>query len=106
VTRIVFVTPAGERQAVEAVVGQTVMETAVRHGVAGIDADCGGACACATCHVHIDAGWRAACGEPSSMERSMLDFAVGVDACSRLACQIRVDAAMDGLVVTVAQEQG
>ena len=59
----------------DAPVGQTVMEAAVKHAVPGIDADCGGACACATCHVYVDPEWLAKTGDRNSMEESMLDFA-------------------------------
>ena len=83
--KITFVLPDAPRREVTAKVGATVMETAIEHGIAGIEAECGGACACATCHVYIDAAWSEATGTPSEMEEDMLDFAYDVRATSRLA---------------------
>ncbi|MDB5439408.1 MAG: 2Fe-2S ferredoxin, partial [Caulobacteraceae bacterium] len=82
-----------------------VMEGAIRNNVPGIDADCGGACACATCHVYVDEAWRAATGTASVMEESMLDFAQDQRPESRLSCQIRVTPALDGLVVRLPESQ-
>ena len=73
------------------------METAIRHKVPEIVAECGGACACATCHVYIDEAWMAKVGKPSGMEEDMLDFAYDVKPTSRLSCQIKVTSALDGL---------
>ena len=86
--------------------GATVMESAVRNGVPGIVAECGGACACATCHVYVDEAWMEKVGEPEPMEEDMLDFAADVRANSRLSCQITMTAAFDGLTVRVPDEQG
>ncbi len=85
--------------------GVSLMEAAVANGVPGIDGDCGGNCACATCHVHIDARWLAAAGAKSEMEAAMLDFAEGVTADSRLACQIMASATLDGMVVRTPLSQ-
>jgi 2Fe-2S ferredoxin len=85
--------------------GLSVMEAAVKNNVPGIDADCGGACACATCHVYVDEAWQGATGEASAMEESMLDFADEVKPNSRLSCQIRVTDALDGLVVRLPEAQ-
>jgi 2Fe-2S ferredoxin len=85
--------------------GLSVMEGAVKNNVPGIDADCGGACACATCHVYVDEAWQGATGEASAMEESMLDFADEVKPNSRLSCQIRVTDALDGLVVRLPEAQ-
>jgi 2Fe-2S ferredoxin len=103
--KITFIDHNGTARAVEGEIGATVMETAIRHGVPGIDAECGGACACATCHVYVDDAWREAAGAPSSMEEDMLDFAFDVRPNSRLSCQIRVKAELDGLVVTTPERQ-
>ncbi|MCK0196871.1 2Fe-2S iron-sulfur cluster-binding protein [Ancylobacter sp. 6x-1] len=103
---ITFIDAAGTSRTVEAQIGQTVMEAAIRNGVPGIDAECGGACACATCHVYVDEGWQGAAGEPSSMEEDMLDFASDVKPNSRLSCQIKITAALDGLVVHTPAQQG
>ncbi len=85
--------------------GLSVMEGAVRNNIPGIDADCGGACACATCHVYVDEAWVEQTGERSAMEESMLDFAENVAENSRLSCQIRVTDALDGLVVRMPEDQ-
>jgi 2Fe-2S ferredoxin len=82
------------------------METAIRNGVPGIDAECGGACSCATCHVYVDEEWMDAVGQPQSMEEDMLDFAFDVRPNSRLSCQIRVKPELDGLVVETPKRQG
>ncbi len=74
--KITFIQPDGEAQTVEIPVGWSVMEGAVRANVAGIDADCGGACACATCHVQVEPQWAAKLPPKSEMEETMLDFAI------------------------------
>jgi 2Fe-2S ferredoxin len=104
--KITFIDAQGTARTVEGEVGATVMETAIRNSVPGIDAECGGACACATCHVYVDEAWREATGEPEPMEEDMLDFAFDVRPTSRLSCQIRVKESLDGLVVTTPAKQG
>ena len=81
------------------------MEGAVKNGVPGIDADCGGACACATCHIYVEPEWLARLGPRSAMEASMLEFAEDVRPESRLACQIKVTADLEGLVLRMPQSQ-
>lgn len=103
--KITFIGADGTRYEVEAENGSTVMENAVRNGVPGIEAECGGACACATCHVYVAEEWRPATGEAEPMEQDMLDFAYDLRPGSRLSCQIRVTDALDGLVVTVPERQ-
>ena len=95
--KITFIDTAGTARTVEGEVGSTVMETAIKNGVPGIEAECGGACACSTCHVYIDDAWREKVGEPSPMEEDMLDFAYEVKPSSRLSCQIKVSEELDGL---------
>ncbi|MBX3578117.1 MAG: (2Fe-2S)-binding protein [Rhizobiaceae bacterium] len=104
--KITYIANDGARFEVEAENGSTVMENAIRNAVPGIEAECGGACACATCHVYVDEAWTAAVGEPESMEEDMLDFAFDVRPNSRLSCQIKVRDDLDGLVVTVPERQG
>jgi 2Fe-2S ferredoxin len=104
--KITFVTPNGTPHTVEAEVGSTVMEGAIKNGVPGIEAECGGACACATCHVYVDEAWLERTGEPVAMEQDMLDFAFDVRTNSRLSCQIKVTEELDGLVVTIPEQQG
>jgi len=95
----------GNRRAAEAEIGASLMEVAVKNGVAGIDAECGGACTCATCHVYVDDAWVETVGAASSMEQDTLDFAFDVRPNSRLACQIKVRPELDGVLVTVAQRE-
>jgi 2Fe-2S ferredoxin len=83
----------------------SVMEVAVQNQVEGIDADCGGACACATCHVYVAEPWMEVVGDRNQMENDMLEFAVDVRGNSRLACQVRVSEELHGLVVTVPEKQ-
>ena len=103
--KITFIQPDGSQQVVEAEPGMTVMEAARKHLVPGIEAECGGACACATCHVYVEEGWREKTGGPSEMEEDMLDFAFDVREGSRLSCQIKVSEALDGLVVHIPEKQ-
>ncbi len=103
--KITFIQPDGTSQVVEADASLTVMEAAKKNLVAGIEAECGGACACATCHVYVDDAWRAKVGKPSAMEEDMLDFAFDVREESRLSCQIKVADALDGLVLRVPAKQ-
>ena len=103
--KITYIQFDGTETAVEVKPGLSVMEGAIKNNIPGIDADCGGACACATCHVYVDEAWREKTGEPSAMEESMLDFADEVQPNSRLSCQIRVTDALDGLVVRLPENQ-
>src|ERR1700739_1516141 len=103
--KITFIDASGASHVVDAEVGATVMETAIKNGVPGIEAECGGACACSTCHVYIDAEGREKVGEPSPMEEDMLDFAFEVKPNSRLSCQIKVRDDLDGLVVSTPSRQ-
>lgn len=103
--KITYFEHNGTRHEVTAEPGMTVMEAAVKNQVPGIEAECGGACACATCHVYVDEAWVEKTGKPQSMEEDMLDFAFDVRPTSRLSCQIRVTEALDGLVVNVPEKQ-
>ena len=105
-TKVTFIDASGVSRQVEAQIGSTVMETALRNSVPGIEAECGGACACATCHVYVSADWTEIVGKPSQMEEDMLDFAFEVRPNSRLSCQIKVTEALDGLTVTTPPKQG
>jgi ferredoxin, 2Fe-2S len=104
--QISFIDSNGQTRTVEGENGATVMETAVRNGVPEIEAECGGACACATCHVYVDPAWTEKVGKPQPMEEDMLDFAWEVQPNSRLSCQIKVRDDLDGLVVRTPAQQG
>ncbi len=104
--RITFITADDTVYPTDAEDGSTVMENAIRNQVPGIEAECGGACACATCHVYVDEAWTDIVGPPSPMEEDMLDFGFDVRPNSRLSCQIRVRGELDGLTVRVPARQG
>jgi 2Fe-2S ferredoxin len=97
--------PDGTSRTIDAEIGATVMETAIKNDVPGIEAECGGACACATCHVYVDEAWREITGGPSPMEEDMLDFGYDVRENSRLSCQIKVSEELDGLIVRTPERQ-
>ncbi|MGZ6017319.1 MAG: 2Fe-2S ferredoxin [Phenylobacterium sp.] len=102
---ITYIEHTGVEHRVTLKPGVNLMQGAVANNVPGIDADCGGACACATCHIFIDPDWAGRMGERNATEAAMLDFAEGVQETSRLACQIRVEEAHDGLVVRLPEAQ-
>jgi len=103
--RITYIQHDGTKHTVEAEPGMTVMEAAVKNSIPGIAAECGGACACATCHVYVDEAWHEATGSPAQIEEDMLDFAFDVRSESRLSCQIKVTDALDGLLVRIPEKQ-
>jgi len=101
--KITYVTTDGERHEFEVENGYSVMEGAINNDIDGIVAECGGACACATCHAYIDEKWLDKLPEMDDMEDSMLDAAFERKANSRLSCQIEVSDELDGLVVYVGE---
>jgi 2Fe-2S ferredoxin len=103
--RIVFTLPGGGRREISAPLGITLMEAARQHGVQGVVAQCGGACACATCHVYVDPAWLAKLEPREDMEEGMLESAWEPRDNSRLSCQIHITADLDGLQVTVPERQ-
>jgi len=103
--KITYIEHNGKEHVIDVASGMSVMEGAVKHAIPGIDADCGGACACATCHVYVEQGWVDKTGKQSGMEESMLDFANDVQPNSRLSCQIKVTPELDGLVVRMPKSQ-
>ena len=102
---VMFLLPDGTRRKIAAPAGITLMEAARQNRVPGIVAQCGGACACATCHVYVDASWVAALQAPEDMEEGMLASAWEPRFNSRLSCQLQLSAALDGLEVTVPARQ-
>ena len=95
----------GTRKSLEGSVGTPVMSLAKRNGIEGILAECGGACCCATCHVHVDPDWISRLPAMDDDEKDMLEFADEVDEFSRLSCQIKISEDLDGLVVNVPESQ-
>ena len=103
--KITYVEHNGTEHLVEMAEGLSVMQGAVHNNVPGIDADCGGECACATCHVYVDPSWLAIVGSRNPVENGMLAFASAAKPNSRLACQIKMTARLDGLVVRLPDGQ-
>jgi ferredoxin, 2Fe-2S len=103
--KVTIIEHDGIQRTVEAHPGASIMEIAVNNGVPGIDAECGGACACATCHIYVDAAWLKKLPAPSDSEEAMLGFAAHRQTNSRLSCQIRLDQEHDGIVVTTPEFQ-
>lgn len=102
--KVTYISHKGDRLTVDINEGFSVMEGAVSNGVDNIEAVCGGACACATCHVYVEGGWLEKLDPKSEEEAAMLDFASGVQPNSRLSCQIIVSTGLDGLVVSVPDQ--
>lgn len=102
--KITYIDAQGTSRTVEGEAGSTVMEVAVRNGVPGIEAECGGACACATCHVYVAQDWVEKLHPPLEDELDRLDEAYDVRPNSRLACQILFSPELDGLTVVLAPE--
>ena len=96
----------GDEHTLEARVGHTLMEVAVDNNIVGMVAECGGACACATCHTYVASAWLDKLPAVDDMEDAMLEAALDRQANSRLSCQIEITEALDGLEVTVADNEG
>ncbi|HYP57318.1 MAG TPA: 2Fe-2S iron-sulfur cluster-binding protein [Beijerinckia sp.] len=104
--KITYVDSFGEARTIEAEEGTTVMENAIRNAIPEIVAECGGGCACATCHVYVDEPFYDLTGKPSDKEEDMLDFAYQVQPNSRLSCQIKVRPELEGMIVRTPDRQG
>ncbi|AIO74845.1 MULTISPECIES: 2Fe-2S iron-sulfur cluster-binding protein [Pseudomonadota] len=104
-TTLYFQTAEGETIELQAKDGASVMEAAVAANVPGIDAECGGACACATCHVYVDEAWTERLPAKTELEIKMLDFAVMVKPTSRLSCRLIVGPEIDGLSMSIPESQ-
>jgi 2Fe-2S ferredoxin len=103
--KITFISFNGESRTVEVAPGTSLMRAATDNRVDGIDGDCGGNCACATCHVYVDPGWVDRVGARTPCEVDMLNLVAELRETSRLACQIEVDASLDGLIVATPESQ-
>jgi 2Fe-2S ferredoxin len=103
--KITYVEYTGTEREIELQSGFSVMQGAIDNSIFGIDADCGGACACATCHVYVDPRWLEKVGPQGSQEAALLDFAALAQPNSRLACQIKMEDQLDGLVVRLPEAQ-
>mgnify|MGYP002652019777 FL=1 len=101
--KVTFVLTDQTSRSVEAETGWKLMEVAVNNAIPGIDGDCGGSAACATCHVFVPPEWASVTGDRTDMEQAMLDSTYGVQENSRLSCQIEVSEEMDGLSVEIAE---
>ncbi|MDE2463766.1 MAG: 2Fe-2S iron-sulfur cluster binding domain-containing protein [Alphaproteobacteria bacterium] len=103
--KIKYIEHNGKEHIVDVPLGWSVMEGAVKNMIPGIDADCGGACACATCHVYVDPAWTEKLPPKEDMEETMLDFAQDLEPNSRLSCQIKVTAELEGFTVRMPKSQ-
>jgi ferredoxin, 2Fe-2S len=103
--KLTYIEFDGTVHGAEVPAGLSVMEGAVRNGIPGIDADCGGACSCGTCHVRVDPAWIGRVGPPGPDEAEMLELAIEPGPASRLSCQIRARPELDGLVVHMPRSQ-
>jgi 2Fe-2S ferredoxin len=102
---VVFVDPSGTTYSVDAPVNRNLMQVALDHGVPGILGDCGGSCSCATCHGYVAEPWASRLPAPSESEVFMLEGVSQRRATSRLCCQLRLSAELDGIVVELPDEQ-
>ncbi|MCE0777578.1 2Fe-2S iron-sulfur cluster-binding protein [Pseudomonas sp. NMI542_15] len=105
-TKITFIQPDGIEKQVDAADGHSLMDAAIRNGVKGMEAECGGACSCATCHCYIEEPWFEKVGPAEGDEEGMLEFAFEAKGNSRLGCQVKVSSNLDGLVVRLPTSQG
>ena len=103
--KVTYIETGGAEHQVDVANGRSVMEGAKRYTIPGIEGDCGGACACATCHVYVEDGWFERLPQAEELEQQMLDFAFDVQPNSRLSCQIKVDDSLDGPVVRIPPRQ-
>ena len=104
-SKIKFIEFSGNEHSVEGIIGESLMEIALSNDVPGIEADCGGSCACGTCHVYIESDWFYKLEEKTDMENSMLEFTDNVNENSRLSCQIEFKDELDGLEVRLPESQ-
>lgn len=104
-TKVTFIEHDGTEHTIDAADGLTLMEAATKNMVPGIDADCGGACACATCMVYVPGDWMGKLGDKDPMEDTMLDFCEYVEDNSRLSCQVKISPALEGIRVTMPESQ-
>ena len=102
---VIYVEHDGTSHHVDVALGENLMQAAVNSMIPGIEGDCGGLCACGTCHVYVPENWAAHCGTPDELEENILEFAYGVDDRSRLSCQIEMSEALDGLELHLPPRQ-
>lgn len=103
--KIIYIDHQGKDHVVEAKIGQSVMEAAVKNGVIGIVGECGGNCACGTCRVYVGKEWRPITGEQTESEHGMIEFWGETNSATRLSCQIKVSDKLDGLIVHMPKSQ-
>ena len=103
--KVTYIEHNGKEHTIDVADGLSLMEGAIKNMIPGIDADCGGACACATCQVYVDPEWTGKLPKKTDMEETMLDFAPAVRPNSRLSCQLRMTEALDGIVLRIPKEQ-
>jgi 2Fe-2S ferredoxin len=103
--QVTYITFDGKEQTVEVSPGFSLMEGAVKNGLAGVDADCGGNCYCGTCRVYVTPAWRAKAGEPGEYEQALIESVGDADPAVRLSCQVQVTEELNGMVVHLPETQ-
>jgi 2Fe-2S ferredoxin len=103
--KIIYIEFSGKEHHIEMPVGYSIMEGAIKNSVSGIDADCGGSCACATCHVYVDEKFIDKLPKPQESEQDMIDFVANPKNNSRLSCQLMITDELDGIVVRMPEKQ-
>ena len=103
--KVIYIEKNGTRHEVEVPVGTSLMQSAINNMIPGIEGDCGGLCACATCHVYVREPWKQQCSEQEELETNILDFAYDVDEDSRLSCQIKMTEELDGIEIHLPDRQ-
>ena len=103
--KVTYIEHNGTEHVVDVPNGPTLMQAAVSRMVPGIEGDCGGGCACATCHIYLNEEWRSRCEPPDDLEIAVMDFAYDVGDDSRLSCQIKMSDELDGIIVRIAERQ-
>jgi 2Fe-2S ferredoxin len=104
--KVIYIEYSGKEHQIDLPIGFSIMEGAIKNSIAGIDADCGGSCACATCHVYVDEKYLSKIPTAQEAEKDMLDFVNETNNSSRLSCQIMMNNELDGIIVRMPKKQG
>ena len=104
-TTVMFYLASGESRTIEVLPGLTLMEAAVQNNIEGIDGECGGSCNCGTCHVWVDEAWLPKLVKAEPVEATVVEFLEGARPNSRLCCQLKMSADMDGMIVRIPTKQ-
>ena len=103
--KVTYIEADGTEHQADVAIGDSIMQGAINKMIPGIEGDCGGLCACGTCHIYVSEQWATKCSAPDELEEGILEFAFGVDQRSRLSCQIAMSESLEGLVVHLPERQ-